>query len=763
MASPGKLLRSSLRTKVLVPVIAVLITMLAMTVWFVDYRLKQQIETDAREALGTDDVVFRKLQASHLNYLRLRFQSLANEPKNRSAFGTLDFNTIQKQLASILEEEGLLKQNAALDENIAFALFTPADEPAGDRAPMIQPPNAGADFVAAGAANVRRALHPDSGTPPTIADTVAVGGKLYSLISIPVFTPEQVQLGVLTFGEALGAVTARDYGTVTGKPIVFIAGGRPATSTLPGKTEDAPVEALFRRLHGGGNGNVARFAPGKEHYFCAGGNFPSLTGDAGIGYLLFSSYDPSASALQTQQLLLAASLVAILLGSAVVWFFVHRVTRPLLELRDSAEAVGRGDFSRRVAVRSNDECGELATAFNRMTENVQSAQGELQQSVNTLKTTQAQLVQSEKLSAVGEFVAGVAHELNNPLAAVMGFSELLKNADVNEQHRRHLDLIFKSSQRCRKIVQSLLSFARRHQPERKPVAINKLIEDVLEIVAYQLRTSNVEVVCRLAADLPLVLADGHQVQQVMLNLINNARQAIEAHQESGRITLATERDGQFIRISISDNGPGIPPENLKRIFDPFFTTKEVGKGTGLGLSLCYGLIKEHGGDITVSSQPGHGATFTIALPATEGTQAADAASPGDAAVNPLEGRGKKILLVDDENILLEMIRDDLQRHGYEVVTANNGEAALRELHAHKVDAICCDIKMPGMSGRQMYDWVCASRPEYARRLVFMTGDVINEPLQYFLEQENLACLNKPFALRELRQALQKIFSETAAA
>lgn len=235
---------------------------------------------------------------------------------------------------------------------------------------------------------------------------------------------------------------------------------------------------------------------------------------------------------------------------------------------------------------------------------------------------------------------------------------------------------------------ALNSFARRHQPERKPVAINLLIEEVLEIVAYQLRTSNVEVVCRLATDLPLTLADGHQVPQVMLNLINNARQAIEAHQESGRITITTERSGQFIRITIQDNGPRIPSENLKRIFDPFFTTKEVGKGTGLGLSLRYGLIKEHGGDITVSRQPGHGATFTIALPASDGTQAADVTEPGNTTVNLQEGAGKKILLVDDENILLEMIRDDLQRHGYEVIIANSGEAALRELQTHKVDAVC---------------------------------------------------------------------------
>jgi two-component system NtrC family sensor kinase len=392
-----------------------------------------------------------------------------------------------------------------------------------------------------------------------------------------------------------------------------------------------------------------------------------------------------------------------------------------------------------------------------MTENIEQAQSQLQQTVKTLKTTQAQLVQSEKLSAVGEFVAGVAHELNNPLAAVMGFSELLKDAEVQEKHRQHLDHIFKASRRCQKIVQSLLSFARRHQPERKPVSANNLIEEVLEIVAYQLRSSNVEVVCEFAPNLPLVLADGHQIQQVILNLVNNARQAIEAHQSGGRITIKTKLQNHLIHISVQDNGPGIPPENLSRIFDPFFTTKEVGSGTGLGLSLCYGLIKEHGGDIMVDSQPGRGATFTIELHATENTQAiSNTTTTSDTTINRKEGVGKKILLVDDESILLEMIRDDLQRRGYEVITAISGESALKELHDQKIDAICCDIKMPGLNGRQLYDWIRASRPEYARRIVFMTGDVINQSLQYFLEEEQLTCLNKPFALRELRKALQAI-------
>jgi signal transduction histidine kinase len=763
MARWKKLHDASLRTKVLVPMLAVLVAMLAMTVWFVDHRIGKQIEADAREALKTDDEVFRTLQVNHLNYLRLRFQSLANMPKNRSAFQTLDFNTIQKQLSSILDEEGLLQQSAAHNESIAFVLFTPDGEEPGKSEPMLQPASASAAFAVVSQPNVAHAMRPENDTPATISDTICVGGKLYNLVSIRVFTPEHIPLGVLTFGEEIGWFTAQEYGRVIRKPVVFIADGQPVTSTLEGGLDNTELQKIFQKtITGTAAEKVARATAGKTHYFCASGHFPSLKQDKSIGYLLFSSYDPPASTLEMQKILLLACLAAIVGGSLIVWYFVNRATQPLIELRDSAEAVGRGDFSRRVVVHGHDECGELAVAFNRMTENVQQAQAELQTTVNTLKTTQAQLVQSEKLSAVGEFVAGVAHELNNPLAAVMGFSELLKDAPVDEKHRRHLDLIFKSAMRCKKIVQSLLSFARRHQPERKPVSVNHLIEEVLEIVAYQLRTSNVEVVTKFASDLPMVLADGHQIQQVILNLVNNARQAIEAHQDSGRVTIFTEFKEPVVRIIIKDSGPGISPENLKRIFDPFFTTKEVGKGTGLGLSLCYGLIKEHGGSINVESRLGDGAAFIIELPATLGTIPATGPNGSIHVENPKEGAGKKVLLVDDEDVLLEMVRDGLKRNGYDVITANNGEAALREMHQHNPDIICTDLKMPGLTGRQLYDWIRTSRPAASRRVVFMTGDVINESLQLFLDQEQLVCLNKPFALPDLRLAIKKILADQSA-
>ena len=546
----------------------------------------------------------------------------------------------------------------------------------------------------------------------------------------------------------------------------FIAGTNVITSTLPGSNDPAGLVARFRALNARAdqtNAALARAIIDGKNYFCSSGKFSSLNNDATLGYLLFTSYEDELTALSaTRSLLTAFSIVAILTGLLIVWFLVYLAMRPLSELRSSAEAVGRGDYSQRVKIRTRDECGELAAVFNQMTTNVELSQAQLQQTVQTLKNTQAQLVQSEKLSAVGEFVAGVAHELNNPLAAVMGFSEILKNTNASEKHHRHLEMIFKSAQRCQKIVQSLLSFARRHQPERKPVSINKLVEDVIEIVAYQLRTSNVEVKLHLAPQLPGLLADGHQIQQVMINLINNARQAIEAHQPAGRITVTTESNSKAIRIAVQDNGPGISPENLKRIFDPFFTTKEVGKGTGLGLSLCYGLIKEHGGSIIPSSQPGQGATFTIELPVTnEATGGTGNVVTAPAAItsDTDEGAGKKILLIDDEEMLLEMIRDDLQRHSYEVFAAGSGEAALRELHAQKFDAICCDLKMPGLNGRQVFDWIRISRPDLSRRVISMTGDVINDGLQKFLDQEKIPCLNKPFALGDLRQTIKTMLAK----
>ena len=749
-----KLHNVSFRAKVLTPVITVMVSLLAATVFVVNLRFKQQMYDSAQSELQAAGQRFQDEQVRHLKYLQKRFQSLANEPVYRAAFQTLNPKTVGDQLARMTANEGLW------DDGVDFVFFKPNQPRSADEFdPMIQqhdPLVSSRAIMAESDPAVTLALEGDSQ-----ADTIRIDDKLYNVVAVPIFNLDHDRIiGALTFGEGVGWKVAQEFSVGARGLTALFAGGHVVASTLPGTESTAQLAARFKELAARSNAaNTAleRVVIGRENFFCLSGNFPSKKHDASLGYLLFSSYQPEMEALQTTRwLLFAVSLAAILVGSAVVWFFVRRVTEPLRELRDSAEAVGLGDFTRRVPVRGNDECGELAAVFNKMTANIEQSRTQLEKTVESLRTTQAQLIQSEKLSAVGEFVAGVAHELNNPLTAVMGFSEMLKDADVDVKYRRYLDMLHKASQRCQKIVQSLLSFSRRHKPERKPVCLNKLVEDVMDIMGYQLRTGNIEVVLHLDPNLPLVLADEHQIQQVILNIINNARQAIEGNTSAGKIKITTAVSGHDVRIAIQDNGPGISPEDLRRIFDPFFTTKEVGKGTGLGLSICYGIIKEHGGSITPSSEPGDGAIFTIALPVFHlaGDTTKLSRLPETTARRTNEGNGKRILVIDDEEPLLHMIGEELASHGYEVGLAADGEAGLRQIKQHHFDFAFCDWKMPGVNGRQFYERLREDCPELCRRVIFITGDVINEPMQKFLEREKRPCLAKPFALGDLRKVMK---------
>ncbi len=263
-------------------------------------------------------------------------------------------------------------------------------------------------------------------------------------------------------------------------------------------------------------------------------------------------------------------------------------------------------------------------------------------------------------------------------------------------------------------------------------------------------------ITRLDPDLPQALLDPHQMQQVFLNIINNARQAIEAHRPKGSVRISTEARGQTIRVIFQDDGPGIDEQNLSKVFDPFFTTKEVGKGTGLGLSLCYGIVKEHGGTITVRSKTGEGATFIIELPiATAAALPAQPAAASSAAPAPCaaDGRGRRVLVIDDEDAILQMVREVLVGEGYEVDVAEDGEAGLRRLGQTSYDLALCDWKMPGLNGQQVYERLRAVNPGLAERMIFITGDVINDNTQKFLHDCRKICLPKPFSLEEFRAAV----------
>jgi len=742
MIHPRQLLDASFRAKVLVPVVACTIGAMVVVFFIVNYRVVKQSEMEARNTLATANAVIRYSQEFRRKNLLLRFHNLPNEPLWRQVFLLGTGSALHNTLNQLMEMQKV--------DIVFFVSNSGKLQDSVQNDPLISGPS----FVAAATPAMKLALRGGEK-----ADTVRVGDKLYDVVAIPAYDTDRKQIGVLTLGSELGVAAAHEYSKLTQSQIVLVAGGHVIASTLSGLDANMQFVNLFNSMTTSTNGgdaavNVKPVVLTGMHYYCTAGRFESLSGDHTLGYVLLNSHEQSLNTKHaTQRVLLAVSFLAILASAGVVWFFISRVTEPLRELRDSAEAVGRGVFTRRVTAHSNDECGELAKVFNQMTENLQSQRSQLEDA-------QAQLLQSEKLSAIGEFVAGVAHELNNPLTAVVGFSEMLKGENMNTQHQHYSDMIFKAAQRCQRIVHLLLSFARPQKPERKPVCVNTLVESVLEIVDYPLRTSNIEVVTRLDRELPLVLADGNQIQQVLLNILNNARQAIEANQSGGQINITTETAGSNVRIIIKDNGPGISKDVLPRIFNPFYTTKGVGKGTGLGLSLCYGIVKEHGGNITPVSRHGEGATFTIDLPVVETNGAAvEASIPAKVGKpDPREGAGRRILIIDDEEPILNLIREDLGHHGYEVMVAAHGEAGLSELKKTRFDVTFCDWKMPGLNGRQVYEHLRTANPQLARRMVFITGDVINEQMRQFLETEKLPCLTKPFALPELRAAIKTVIN-----
>ncbi len=375
--------------------------------------------------------------------------------------------------------------------------------------------------------------------------------------------------------------------------------------------------------------------------------------------------------------------------------------------------------------------------------------------VTETKEAAAMLQQTEKLSSIGEIVAGVAHELNNPLAGVLGFSQLLAQKDPEGKFRRDIERIVECADRCQKIVQNLLSFARPARPEKKPLGLNGILEKTLDLLGPSLRNEGIEVVKEIEPDLPYVLADFHQMQQVLTNLITNAQQAMATGGKPGRLFLGTcVRDGRVV-MEVKDNGPGIPPEVLPRIFDPFFSTKKQGRGTGLGLSVSYGIVREHGGELRVSTRIGEGTTFSTLLPIhrAPGTEASS-----ERPVPGLGPGGREILVVDDEEIIVELYLQLLRALGHSIDTASTGVEALRKIEARDYDLIITDIKMPKMSGIQLYEKAVALKPSLQRRFIFITGDMNSLTSQQITTVTDNPCLLKPVNIEKIESTIRQVLS-----
>jgi len=382
--------------------------------------------------------------------------------------------------------------------------------------------------------------------------------------------------------------------------------------------------------------------------------------------------------------------------------------------------------------------------------------------VSQLKATRTQLLQAKKLSTIGEIIAGVAHELNNPLSGVLGFSELLLLRAGCDETDRELQMIRDSAVRCQKIVSSLLSFARENKPERTSCSINDAIAEALAMKRYQLCSHGVKIETELSDELPATMFDYQQLQQVILSLIGNAQKAMENKRDrESRLRISSSVAGQSIRIEIEDSGVGMNQETLERIFDPFFTTRRPGHGTGLGLSVAYGVIKEHGGRIWASSEIGQGSTIHIELPFCEAPTDGDTHSLDSPVREPTIREGCRMLVVDDEPVVLELLVDLYQGRGYRVDTAGNGKEALEKLCADSYDLVISDIRMPEMGGVELYLRLLEQSPELRDRILMMTGDVVDHETESFLEAQGATLIHKPLEVRELVSAVDQILSRAA--
>jgi two-component system NtrC family sensor kinase len=377
-----------------------------------------------------------------------------------------------------------------------------------------------------------------------------------------------------------------------------------------------------------------------------------------------------------------------------------------------------------------------------------------------LRKTQEQLLQSEKMSAVGQLIAGVAHELNNPLTAILGYAQLLEAEGLNTRAQDYVSKLFKQAQRTHRVVQNLLSFARQRKPQRDQVDLRKVLDETLALRDYDLKINNIRVERDIPSEAALVVADPHQIEQVFLNIINNSVDAILETGRTGKLKIRIACVGGHVSTQFSDDGAGI--KDPKRIFDPFYTTKSVGKGTGLGLSICYGIVKEHGGDITANNAPEGGAVIEVRLPAAVSANLeSELLKPA-----PRQHEGAihgRVLLVEEEEAVLEFERDVLAGAGAAVVTAKTSQEVKTRLLSEPFDALIMNGKMPGQwNTKESYQWLKENCPGMESHVLFTFSNSPSEE-RTFLQENSVPYLVKPFEVAELIAQARRLLPKAQAA
>ena len=383
---------------------------------------------------------------------------------------------------------------------------------------------------------------------------------------------------------------------------------------------------------------------------------------------------------------------------------------------------------------------------------------ELKQAEEEKRQMEQKAQLASRLACVGELASGVAHEINNPLTGVIGYTHLLlARKDIPQDIRRDLETINDGAQRVADIIKKLLAFAGQQKPVQRLTNINETISTILDLQSYELASNNIKVAFQPARDLPMTIVDPGQLQQVFLNLIINAGTEMKLAHGRGKLSIKTEHINNTIRISFKDNGPGIAKKNLGKIFNPFFTTREVGRGTGLGLSVCHGILTEHKGKIWAESKLGIGATFIVELPIV--TEDKQSVPPEPTVEEPKKVTKAKILVIDDEPSIRQLVNRVLIKEGHDVEAVDNAEDAFKMIKSKRYSLILLDIKMPGVGGINLYKQFQEIAASLAKRVVFVTGDVMDKRSTDFLTETRAPYIMKPFDAEKLKTEINRILAK----
>ena len=744
-----------IRTKIFVGMIVVLLVFIGAAVLVINRWVGQVAERQVANTLQRGAHAYERFAALHADILASQARSMAQTPllkavmnipevDSETAYYTARelYDVADVQLMLLVDSNGALLVDAAVPESIGVDLGTLPGTADGLR---------GVDYN-----GVWR-----------------YGDHLYRIALTPIIIEQQI-LGLLVLGDLLDEAAAAEIRESIGKEVLFLHGGevmaqsweRPPSSPL----NRAEIAVLVDSITDAADG----FRP--VHILLDGTECLAVAialGDMIPGHaVLFRRLDELEREADVLRISIVgmgglAAIIAVLFS---LWLSA-RLSRPIRALSTAAEQVGAGRFEERAQVYADDELGRLAQSFNVMVERVAERTRALQQEVNERRRTEEerasleeQLRQSQKLEAVGMLAGGIAHDFNNLLMVISGYSEwLLGEMEEDNSHYPAVEQIFRAGDRGADLVRQLLAFSRRQILRPRVLDLNRSLGD-MEKMLQRLISESVELVTAYSQDAGSVYADPGQIEQVVMNLVLNARDAMA---EGGTLTIETAivelgaqdpqrpqemRPGEYVALAVSDTGEGMDAETQRRIFEPFFTTKGVDRGTGLGLSTVYGIIAQSGGHIQVESEPGRGTRFEIYLPRIEAAEWTD--EEGE-----IEGelRGSEtVLLVEDEEMVRNLVRLVLRQNGYRVMEAGNGAEALRlsEEHAGAIDFMVADVVMPQMSGPELARRLAPQRPQM--KVLYISGYTDEEVFQREGVNEAVELLQKPFAPERLVRKVREL-------